>query len=198
MTRVEDDDVGQPVDQRRAIACSPLVASVTEKPWSSQRDRGQQQVDLVVVDEQHLRPLGKVVGGRLARRVMSACPGRQHGRARLVARPPARGPRRRAALGRPANASWRTRGLDFGTKSRQAQRADAGRRRLQGVHDVADRLHVVPLRAHRRAARRAATTELSKARSTRSSRWFLPVGSRSRRRCRAASSSTGVELGLTL
>ena len=78
--------------------------------------------------------------------------------ARLVARPPARGPRRRAAsAGRRRPLAHG--GLDFGTKSRQPQRADAGRRRLQGVHHVADRLHVVLLPGPRRAAAPSRATE---------------------------------------
>ena len=61
---IEDDDVGQPVgeDADRRLAARGLgdgEALVLES------DRGQQQVDLVVVDEEDARPLGNVVGGGL-------------------------------------------------------------------------------------------------------------------------------------
>ena len=117
--RVEDDDVRQEVDQGgdRLLAAG---RGGHGKALVLERHRGEQQVDLVVVDEQDLRPLGKVFGERLAAhghgragpcarragRVPSRDGKRSEGgsiirhsawAAPLVARPPARGPRRRAA-----------------------------------------------------------------------------------------------------
>ena len=58
---IEDDDVGQPVGENadRLLAARRLGH---REALVLQRDRGQEQIDLVVVDEQDARSLGKIVG----------------------------------------------------------------------------------------------------------------------------------------
>ena len=118
---VENDDVGKKIDQRRdrLLAAGGLGDA---EALVLQCDRGEQQVDLVVVDEQHLRSFREVFGQGLAahhgnarpaaRRELPAPSGGSERSerggvimvvspawdARLVARPLVRGPRRRAAL----------------------------------------------------------------------------------------------------
>jgi hypothetical protein len=185
---VEDDDVGQPVgedaDRLLAARCLGDVEALV-----LQRDRGQQEGDLIVVDEEDARALGEIVGGRLDAQGHVGVPEVES--MGVTACSTAASSRSIASRrsGRLANASARIEP----SISAQSRASETAPMLADDDFRVWTTWRIPCMSPEARASPNCAASrdaDDSKARRTRSSRWLLPCGSSSRSRSRASASST--------
>src|SRR6185369_7171671 len=184
---VEDDDVGQPVGQHahRLLAARRLgdvEALVLE------RDRGQQQVDLVVVDEEDPRPFRQVVGGSFDARCHGDGPGESIG---VTACSTAASSRSIASSrsGSAARASLRI-AISISAHSRASASAPMLADDDLSVWTTWRTPCMSPAARASANWRASRDADDSNARSTRSRRRLWPCGSSSRRRVSASASRT--------
>ena len=123
-------------------ACSPPPASVMWKP----RSRSATAVSSRLTSSSSTSSTSGGLAASSSARGSAGVIGASFNRATARARPPARGSPSALSARQPAarSSAWAQAQavLDLGAAARQLQRADAGRRRLQRVHHVAQRLVV--------------------------------------------------------